>query len=119
MFEPVLDEQIQIVPLVQDLASNVRIERHQPPRLTVFLRDELLIQSCDLDVDVEGGKIEIGCESLRRGAGSVPLDFEAGRLVLPGYFVEIQQLGELTLAVVGELNLLVRKWIPRYRPPAV
>ena len=40
--------------------------------------------------------------------GPVPFDVEGGGLVLPVDLIEVQQLRELPLAVVRELDLLVR-----------
>ena len=59
LLETVLDEQVQVVALVEDLASDVRIERRQPPHLAVLLGHELLVEGRDLDVEVELGQVEV------------------------------------------------------------
>jgi hypothetical protein len=78
-----------------------------------------LVESCDLDVQVKCRKIEIGSEALRCVSRPVPFDIEARGLVLPIDLIEIEQPSELTLAVVGELDALVGKWIPGKISPAV
>jgi hypothetical protein len=40
---------------------------------------------------------------------TVPLDVKGGGLVLPGDLVEVEKLCELSLAVVCEMNALMRK----------
>ena len=40
---------------------------------------------------------------------AIPLDLERGRFVLPCDLVEVEQLGELTLAIVSKVNAVVRK----------
>jgi hypothetical protein len=110
LLEPVFHEQVEVVALVQDLATNVRVERHQPPHLAVLLGDELLVERRDLYVEVKSGQVEIGRETLRRISLAIPLDVERRGLVVPIDLVEVEQLRELTLAVVSELDALVRKF---------
>jgi hypothetical protein len=114
-FQPVLDQEVHVVALIEDLAAHVRIERHKPPDLAVLLGDELLIERCDLDVEVEVGQVEVGCEALARVAVPVPFDIETGGFVAPRDLIEVEQLGELALAVVGEVDALVRPWTGRLR----
>jgi hypothetical protein len=107
--EAVLDEQVEIVPLVQDLAPNAGIESHQAAGLAVLLGHELLAQSSYLDVEVEVGEVEIRGESLGCISVVIPIDLERGGLVIPRDLIEVQQLCELTLAVVCEGDTVVRK----------
>jgi hypothetical protein len=107
--EPVLDEKSQIVPLVEDLCLDVRIEGAQPADLAVLLGDELLVERRDLDVDVEVREIEVRREALCRLAVGIPGDVEGRWLVLPRDLIEVQELGELPLAVVGKGDRVVWK----------
>ena len=93
--------------MIEDLASHVRIERREPAGLAVLLRHQLLVESGDLDVKVELGEVEVRGEALGRVAVAVPVDLEGRRLVVPVDLVEVQELGELTFAVMGELDLFV------------
>jgi hypothetical protein len=107
--ETVLDQEIHVVALVEDPALHPRVKLLQAARFAVLLRDELLIQRCDLDVAVERWKVEVRREALGSVAVAIPLDIERGRLVLPLDLIEIEQLRELLLAVVSEPNALVGK----------
>jgi hypothetical protein len=108
LLQSVLDQEIQVIALVEDLAANVWIKRHQSAGLAILLRHELLIKRRDLDVEIEGGEVEVGRESLGRIAVAVPLDVEGRGLVLPTDLIEVEQLCELPFAVVGKLNSVVR-----------
>src|SRR5262249_50565940 len=81
----------------------------EPARLAVLLRDELLVQRRDLDVEVVHREIEVGRERLHRPAVAVVFENERARLVLPHDAVEVEQLRELPLGVVRKTNQLVRK----------
>ncbi len=109
LFQPVLDQQVQVITLVEDLALHVRIKLHQAARFTVLLRHQLLVERRDLDVEIERRQVEVGREPLRRGAASIPLDVEGGGLVAPLDPIEVEELRELTLAVVRERDALVGK----------
>jgi hypothetical protein len=50
---------------------------------------------------------------MRDVAGSVPVDIERGRLVEPVDLVEVEELGKLAFAVVGELDARVGKGAAR------
>src|SRR5215212_8243180 len=102
VLEPVLRHERQVIALVEDLAVDPRVELAQPPNLAVLLRDELLVQRRDLDVEVVRRQIEVGCEALRRAAVAVPFEIEGPGLVLPVDLIEVEQLPELALAGVGE-----------------
>src|SRR4051794_30056366 len=62
--EPVLHEQMQIVALVQDLDADLGVQLSEPAGLAVLLRDELLVERGDLDVEVVRRQVEIGTERL-------------------------------------------------------
>jgi hypothetical protein len=109
LFQAVLDQQVEVVTLVQDLADDAGIELHQAPRFAVLLGDELLVQRRDLNIEIEFGQIEIRRKAARWVAMPVPFDVEGGWFVLPSDLIEVEQLCELPLAVVGESDALVRK----------
>jgi len=107
--EAVLHEQLQVVALVQDADIDVGIALTQPPRFSILLGHELLVQRRDLDEEVVGRQKEVGCECLSGTILAVPLQRERARLVLPCDAVEVEELRELPLGVVCETDLLVRK----------
>src|SRR5207248_1100605 len=76
LLQPVFDEKVQVVALVQDLDLRPRVQRSQLADLTVLLGDELLVQRGDLDVQVVGGKVEVGTEGEDRRAEPVPFEDE-------------------------------------------
>jgi hypothetical protein len=67
-----------------------------------------LIERGYLDVEIELREIEVGGEALRDGPGAVPGDVEGRGLVAPLDLIEVEQAGELPLAVVREAGGLVR-----------
>jgi hypothetical protein len=67
-----------------------------------------LIQRGDLDIEIEVGEVEVRREAPDGVAMTVPLDVESGGLVLPRDLVEVEKLCELALAVVCEMNALMR-----------
>src|SRR5207244_5357488 len=79
----------------------------QQPKLAVLLGHQLLVERGDLDVEVVRRQVEVGSERLRRLPVAVRLEDERARLVLPRDAVEVEQLRELTLRVVGEADALV------------
>jgi hypothetical protein len=93
--QPVLHEEAEVVPLVEDLAPHLRIALSQAADLAVLLRDQLLVQGRDLDVLVVGGQVEIGGEPLGDVALGVPVDVEGAGLVVPLDLVEVEKPGEL------------------------
>jgi hypothetical protein len=107
--EPVLGDQGEVVPLVEDLAPDVRVLLPEPANLAVLLGHELLVQRGDLDVEVVRGQVEVRRERLRGIAIAVPLEREGARLVLPRDRIEVEELRELPLRVVREADGLVRK----------
>jgi hypothetical protein len=119
LLEPVFDEEVQVVPLIKNPAAHVRVEGHEAPHLTVLLGNQFLIERGDLDVEIECREVEIGGKALRGVSLPVPFDIEGGGLVRPIDLIEIEKPGELTLAVVGELDALVGKWISGRYSPAV
>lgn len=107
--QPVLHQQAEVVALIQHLDANVGIELPQPSSLAILLRDELLVERRDLDVEVVRRKVEVGSEGLRRIAVTIAFEDELPGLVLPRDVVEVEQLGELPLRVVREPDPLVRQ----------
>lgn len=103
-FEVVLDEEVEKVALVEDLAVDVRVVGSEQTNLAVLLGDEFLIHRGDLDEEVLIGKVEVRGEPSSRLVSIVEFDGKRPRLVLPGDPVEVEQSGELSLAVVGELD---------------
>src|SRR5204863_8520031 len=107
--EPVLHEQMQVVALVQHLDADLGVQLAEPAGLAVLLRDELLVERRDLDVEVVRRQVEIGTERLHGTAVTVAFQRERARLVGPFDAVEVEQLGELALGVVSEADELVRE----------
>src|SRR3984893_17684947 len=107
--EPVLHEQMQVVALVQHLDADLGVQFPEPAGLAVLLRNELLVERRDLDVEVVRRQIEIGIERLHGPAVTVAFERERARLVGPFDAVEVEQLGELALGVVSEADELVRE----------
>src|SRR5260370_42042718 len=70
-FEVVFHEQMQVVALVQHLDADLGVQLAEPAGLTVLLRDELLVERGDLDVEVVRGQGEVGTERLRGTAVTV------------------------------------------------
>jgi hypothetical protein len=103
IFQTVLEQQVHVVALVEDLALDVGVELLQAAYLAVLLRHELLVERRDLDVEIELRKVEVGREAVRDVARSIPIDVERRRFVEPLDLVEVEELCELPLAVVGEL----------------
>jgi hypothetical protein len=95
--------------LIEDPALDPGIERLQAPGLAVLLRHQLLIEGRDLDVAIERREIEVGREPLRGITAAIPFDVERRRLVGPLDLIEVEQLGELKLAVVRKPRALVGK----------
>src|SRR5438874_1186465 len=91
--EPVLHEQMQVVALVQHLDADLGVKLAEPAGLAVLLRDELLVERRDLDVEVVRRQVEIGTERLRGTAVTVAFQRERARLVGPFDAVEVEQLG--------------------------
>jgi hypothetical protein len=104
LLEAVLHKEVQVVPLIEDLAANVGVELTEAANLAVLLRHELLVHRRDLDVDVFLRQVEVGPEVARGLVPVVPFDREGSRLVLPRDVVEVEQPGELALAGVREFD---------------
>ena len=90
LFEPVLDEQIQVVALIQDVAPDIWIQGRQPTDLAVLFGYELLVKSGDLDIDVELRQVEVGRKALGGVPVAVPLDIKGSRFVAPVDLIEVQ-----------------------------
>jgi hypothetical protein len=102
--EPVLHEQVEEIPLVEDLAPYLGVVLPELTHLAVLLGDQLLVHGGDLDVEVLVGKVEVGTEEASRLPGRVELDGEGMRFVLPLDPVEVEESSELPLAVVSEVG---------------
>jgi hypothetical protein len=107
-FEPVLDQEMQIVTLIEDLAADVRIELLQPAYLAVLLGDQLLVHSGDLDKKVFVAKVEVWSEEPGGLSFLVPIERKGTRLISPLDSVEVEEPGELPFAVVGKLGYVCR-----------
>jgi hypothetical protein len=106
----VLDEQMQVVPLIEDLALDVGVELSQLANLPVLLGDELLAHRGYLNVDIVFREVEVRAEMLQCFAIRVPFDGERLRLVLPVNLVKIEKSREFPLAVVSEIGGLRLRW---------
>ena len=109
LFEAVLDQQVQVVALVQDLALHVGIQLVQPPDFPVLLGYEFLVEGRYLDVKIEVRQIEVWRETLCRDAVPIPIDVERRRLVGPRDPIEVEKPRELSFAVVCEVDGFVGK----------
>jgi len=107
--QPVLHQQVEVVPLVEELDLDLRVQLPEASGLAVLLGHQLLVQGGDLDVEVIDGQVEVGAEALDRLVVLAPLQGKLSRLVLPGDPVEVEQFGELALRVVREADPLMRE----------
>jgi hypothetical protein len=105
LVEPVLDDEMQVVPLVEDLALHVRVKLLEQPNFAILLGDQLLVHRGDLDEEVVIRQIEIWGEELDR-VSVVIADRETAGLVFPGNCVEIEEECELSLTVVSEVDVV-------------
>jgi hypothetical protein len=105
LLETVFHNQMQVVPLVEDLALDVGVVLLELADLLVLLGDELLIHRGDLDEDLVIQQVEVRCEELGRLAVFEP-DREAARLVFPRDTIEVEEESELPLTVVSEIDLV-------------
>jgi hypothetical protein len=105
LLQAVLHDQMEIVALVEDLASDVGVIFLELANLLVLFGHQLLVHRGDLHEQVVVGEKEVGCEELD-GLTVFEVDREAPCLVLPRDPVEIEEQCELTLTVVGELDVL-------------
>jgi len=106
--QPVLDEEMEVIPLVEDPAANVRVQSPKPSHLAILLRHEALIHRGDLDEDVLVREVEVGAEELRRRAIGLELDGELAGFELPRNVIEVEQPRELALTLMGELDKVRR-----------
>ena len=90
VFKSVLLDQVQIVPLVEDLAPHIRVELAEHADFGILFRDQFLAHRGYLDVEDVIGQEEIRREVLPRSTVAIPGDREGSRLVKPGDAVEIQ-----------------------------
>ena len=116
--EPVFDHQMEIVALVENLALGVRVDGPETADFLVLLGYEFLIHRRDLDEQVIVGKVEVGSEPLGWLTFRVELDGKTPRLVIPWDAIEVEQEGELPLAVVSEFNLMCRGAVCAQGAPA-
>jgi len=106
--EAVLNEQIHVVPAVEDLALDVWMMFLELSHLPILLGHKFLAHGCYLDVQVVLGEIEIRCEVSGRLSTVVPLDGECLGFKLPINRVKIQETRKLAFAVVCELGRIGR-----------
>jgi hypothetical protein len=101
--EAVLDEEIEIVSLIEDLALDVRVVLPELTNLSVLLCDELLTHRRDLNVHIVFRQIEVRPEVPGRLTVVIPFEGKRMRLVLPIDRVEVEESREFSFAVVSEL----------------
>ncbi len=101
--QPVLQQEVEIVALVEHLAAHVGVELAQAADLAILLSDQPLIHRGDLDVNTLISQIEVGSEVLGGVIVLVELYWKRRRLILPIDTVEIEQTRELSLTDVGEI----------------
>src|ERR1022692_2663845 len=101
--QAVLEDQVFEILLIEDLHGQVRIQLPQQPDLAVLARHQRLFHGGEFHVQIELRQIEIGRERFGNASLRIPLYRKIARLVLPGDAVEIQQVGEDLLALVGEV----------------
>lgn len=104
LFQTVFDNQMQVVPLIENAALHLGMMLGEESNLPVLFRDQLLVHRGYFDKRTLVRQVEIRGEELDRLTVVIKTDRERGRLVLPGQAIEVQQLGELSFAVVGELD---------------
>ena len=108
VLEAVLHEEMQIVSLIEHLATDACVVAAEESNFAVLLGHKPLIHSRDLDVDVFFRKVEIRGEILQRLTVVGVLDGERCWLVLPLDVIEVEEPGELPLALVGEFDAVCR-----------
>src|ERR1022692_3959752 len=101
--QAVLEDQVFEILLIEDLHGQVRIQLPQQPDLAVLARHQRLFHGGEFHVQIELRQIEIGRERFGNASLRIPLYRKIARLVLPGDAVEIQQVSEDLLALVGEV----------------
>ena len=89
--QPVLDQEVQIVTLVEDLATDLGMVLGEQPDLAVLLGDELLVHRGDLDVEILIHDVEVGGEERSGVAVVAEFDGERSGLVFPIQTVEVQE----------------------------
>lgn len=102
--EPVFNKQIQVITLIEDLAVDLWIQLPQPTDLPILPSHQLLIHRRNFDELILIRQIEVRPKELHRFPVSVPFECELTGLVVPRDIVEIEELGELPLAVVGKFD---------------
>lgn len=100
--EPILNHEASVVPSVQQLDVHLGVQLSQATQLPVLLCHQALFQRGQLDVQVELRKIEVGREALDYPSFGVVLQRECPGLVFPLNLVKVQEVGELSFALVGE-----------------
>jgi hypothetical protein len=91
VFKSVLLDQVQVVPLIEDLATHIRIELAEHANFGVLLGHQLLAHRGYFDEEVVIRQEEIRREVLLRSTIPVPGDRERPRFIEPGNPVELQK----------------------------
>src|SRR5215210_1636745 len=113
ILEAVLRHERQVVPLVEDLAPDLRVPLAELPHFPVLPGHQLLVERRDLDVEIELRQEEVGGESADDVSLAIPLDVERRGFVVPGDPVEVEQLRELALGGMGETDgVTLRQRLP-------
>ena len=91
VFKSIFLNQVQVVPLIEDLAAHFRIKLAELADLGVLLGDQLLAHGGDFDEQSILWQKEVRSEVLLRSAIPGPGDRKRPRLVEPGNAVEVQK----------------------------
>lgn len=102
---------MKVITLVQDSTAHLRMVLGEQANLSVLLCDQLLVHCGDFDIRSFTRQVEVRREVPRRFARLVIPDRKRGGFVVPGQAVEVEQLGELAFAVVGEVDRIGSLWL--------
>ncbi len=116
----VLEHQRTEVAGVEQLDAQAGVKLAQAADLAILLADQALLESGQLDEELELGQPEVRREALQDVAVQVPQDWKDDRLVLPGDLVEVQDAGQFGFAGVckgGARSRPAARFVAPSRPP--
>jgi len=99
-----LEEELSVVPTVEDLQLNVGIELAHLPNLPVLGSYQALFHGGQFHVEPELRQVEIGREASGDPALGITVQGETDRLVTPLDPVEVEEAGEIGLTLVSEVK---------------